>query len=65
VFSEAGEDSGDLRGSLAFAEDDFRHSISQGAVMVDFGETEIFKRQMPETRDGIVRRKFALAYLLE
>ena len=65
VFGEAGENSCDLRRGLAFSEDDFRHASAQGAVMIDFGEAEIFEGQMAQAGDGIVGREFALADLLE
>ena len=42
-------DGGDLVGCFALAENDFRHAVAQGAMVVDFGETEIFKRQVPQT----------------
>jgi hypothetical protein len=65
VFGEAGEDSCNLRGRLAFAENDLGHAISQSAVMIDFGETQIFERQMAEAGDGVVRREFAFTDLHE
>jgi hypothetical protein len=65
MFGKASENSCDLRRRLAFSEDDLGHAISQGTVMVDFCEAEIFKGQMAETGDGIVGRDFAFAYLLE
>ena len=34
-----------LRGGFAFGEDHLGHSGAQRAVMIEFGETEIFKGQ--------------------
>jgi hypothetical protein len=65
VLGETGKNSCHLRRRLAFSEDDLGHAIAQGAVVIDFGETEIFKRQMAQAGDGIVGREFAVADLLE
>jgi hypothetical protein len=51
--------------SFAFAENDLGHTDAQSAVVIDFGEAEIFKRQMAQAGDGIVGREFAFADLLE
>ena len=34
-------------------------------MVIDLGKAEIFKRQMAQAGDGIVRREFPAAYLLE
>ena len=34
-------------------------------MMIDFGEAQVFKREMTQAIHGFVRRKFALPYLLE
>ena len=65
LFSQSREDAGDLRRRLAFSENDFGHAGSQGAMMIDFREAEIFEGHVAQTRDGIVGRELALAYLLE
>jgi hypothetical protein len=65
VFGETGEDSRDLRRSLALSEDDFGHAIAQSAVVIDFGESEILERQVAEAGDRVVGRQFAFADLLE
>ena len=46
-------------------EDHFRHSVTQGAMVIHFGESEIFKREMPQAIDCVIRRKFSRAHLLE
>ena len=33
---------------LPLAEDDLRHAVAQGAMMVDLGEAEVFKRHMAD-----------------
>ena len=33
--------------------------------MIDLGKTEIFKRQMPQTSNGIIRRKLPAPHLLK
>jgi hypothetical protein len=65
VFGEAGEDFCDLHRGLAFSENDFGHAGTQGAVMIDLGEAEIFEREMAQARDRVVGRELALAHLLE
>jgi hypothetical protein len=32
---------------FAEAEDDFRHAVAEGAVMVNFGEANVFERHVP------------------
>ena len=44
VLCQPAEDAGDLGGGLTLAENDFGHALAQGAVVIDFGETEVFKR---------------------
>ena len=34
-------------------------------MMIDFSEAQVFKREMPQAIHGIIRREFALPYLLE
>jgi hypothetical protein len=65
VLGQAGKDSRDLGRRLAFSENDLRHAGPQSPMMIDFGEAEIFKRQMPHARDRVVGREHALADLLE
>ena len=60
-----GKDGCDLRGSLPFSEDDFRHASTQRAVMIDLGEAKIFKRHVTQTCDRVVGRDFSLADILE
>ena len=54
-----------MRRSFAFSEDDFRHTDAEGAVVVDFGESQIFEWEMAELLDGFVGREFPTADLLE
>jgi hypothetical protein len=65
MFGEAGEDFCDLCRSFALPENDFGHPGTQSAVMIDFGEAEIFERKMAQAGDRAVGRELALAHLLE
>lgn len=49
------DDFRDLLGRFAFGEDDFRKTLAEGAVMVHFGEAEVFKRQVLQALDGRAR----------
>jgi hypothetical protein len=40
------------------AEDHLGHALAEGAVMVDFGETQVFKGEMAEAGYGFVGRYF-------
>jgi hypothetical protein len=46
--SHAGKDFGDLLGCLAGAIDNFGHADAQRAMVIYFGETDIFERQMTQ-----------------
>src|SRR5271169_5208853 len=61
MLGQAGENSRDLYRSLAFTEDDLGHAGTQSAMMIDFGEAEVFEWEMPQARDGVVGRELALA----
>ena len=62
---QPGEDLCRLRRGLPFTENHFGHARAQGAMMVDFGESEVFEGQMAKTVNRFVGRKFAAAHLLE
>jgi len=51
-FEHGADDSGDLLRRFAFAEDDLGETLAEGAMMIDFGEAEVFKREMLEALDG-------------
>jgi len=55
----------DLRRSFPFSENDLGHSCAQRSVMIDFGESEIFERQMAQAIDCVVRGNLTFADLLE
>ena len=65
VLHEARKNSSYLRRGLPFSQDHFGHAGTQSTMMIDFGEAEIFKGQMPEAIDGGVRSKRPAADLLE
>src|SRR5258708_432983 len=46
LFSQPGEDLRYLRWCLALSENYFGHSRAQCAMMIDFGKSQIFKRQV-------------------
>jgi hypothetical protein len=64
-LGHAGEDGCYLRGGLASSENHLRHSGAEGAVMIDLGEAEIFKRKIAEAVKGFADGGAALAYFVE
>ena len=45
---------GDLPRRFSLAEDHFGHALSKGAMVVDFGKTQVLKWQVAEALDGFV-----------
>ena len=62
---EVREDLGDLCGSFALAEDDFGHSVAQGAMVVELGKAEVFEGKMAKALDGFIRRELFRTHFLE
>ena len=58
-------DFADLRGRFAFSENDFREALAQGAVVVHFGEVQIFKGQIFQAFGGFRGSERAGAHLVE
>ena len=58
-------DRGDLVRRLAESEDHFRHAVAQAAVVIDFGEAEVFKRQVTHALHRGVDFERAVADLIE
>ena len=54
-----------LRGGLACGEDHLRHAGAQGAMMVELGEAEIFKRQIAQALQGFGDAGAAFAHFVE
>ena len=54
-----------LLGCFAFGEDDFGHAVAERAMMVDFGEAQIFKGQVAKALDGAIDIHFPRAHLFE
>jgi hypothetical protein len=54
-----------LQWSLTLPKDHFGHPGAEAAMMIDLGESQIFKWQVAQTFDGIVRSDFSLAHLIE
>ena len=51
---QARHDGADLVGRFALAEDHFRDSVPQRAMMIDLGEAQVFERQVAHAFDGRV-----------
>ena len=58
LLEHGADDSGDLLGRFAFSEDDFGEALAERAVMIDFGEAQVFKGEMLEALDGGVAGQF-------
>jgi hypothetical protein len=54
-FCHSRENLSYLRGSLARRINHLRHTDPQGAVMVDFRETKIFKGKMAQAMNSLLR----------
>ena len=57
LLGDALGDGQDLFAGLALAEDDLGKTGAQGAVVVDVGKAQIFKGQVPELFQGLIRRE--------
>jgi hypothetical protein len=64
-FDERTRDGGDLRCSLRFTEDHLGHALTQRAMVVDMGETQVFEGQVPQTGQRRVHVRGSIAELLE
>jgi hypothetical protein len=56
---------GDLTGRLPFPKNDFGISLAQGAMMIHFGEAQIFKGEMLQASNGAVGRQGSEAYEIQ
>jgi hypothetical protein len=65
MLSEPTENAGYLFGGLALTENDFRHALAKGAVMIDLGKSQVFEGQVAEAVDGVVGRELLLSDLVE
>src|SRR5690348_13261787 len=63
--SEFLEDARNLGWCFALRQNDFRRTHSQRAMVVYFGEPQVFERQMFEPFDSIIWREFAGTHLFE
>ena len=59
AFNQPLGDSDDLFRRLPLAEHDLRQVVAEGAVVVEFGEPQVFVGQMPQAVEGIVYAGFA------
>ena len=58
VAEHGTDDFGDLKGSFALAENDFRIALTQRAMMIDLGEIDVFEGQVLEALDSRFGREF-------
>jgi hypothetical protein len=65
VGGEADEDVGYLGWRFARGEDHLGHALAQGAMVVEFGETEVLKGQVTQALDGVVGREALFLDLVE
>ena len=65
VFGQTGKDGRHLGRSLARTENHFRHPVTQGAMVIQVGESQIFEGKMAQAVNRGVGRKLALSYLVE
>lgn len=65
LFEHGAGDPGDLLRSFALPEDDFGEALTQRAMMVDFGEAQIFKRKMLEALEGSAAGQFPALHRLQ
>src|SRR5262252_874070 len=62
---QARENASHLRSRLSLAENDFRHSIAERAMMINLGESQIFEWKVTQAINRIVGRERASADLLK
>ena len=65
MLQQALRDGGHLLRCLALGEDHFRHAMAKGAMVVHFGETQVFKRHVPQASHGRIDIYRAGAHLFE
>jgi hypothetical protein len=65
VSGQAGEDSGYLGWRFAWGEDYLGHALTQGAMVIELGETQVFEGHVAEAFHGLVGRELALPNLIE
>ena len=65
MLGQTVEDGCNLGGSLALSKHNFRHADSEGAMVINFCEAQIFERQVAKAFDGIVRRGLAPAHFFK
>jgi len=65
VGCQALEDVGDLAWGFALGEDHLGHALAQGAMVIEFGETQILEGEMAQALDGFIGRHALFSYLLE
>ncbi|HEX2664074.1 MAG TPA: hypothetical protein VHM93_14670, partial [Candidatus Acidoferrum sp.] len=59
LLEHGADDCGDLLRRFAFGKDDFGKALAESAVMIDFSEAEVLKRQGLEPFNGRAGREFS------
>ena len=62
LLEHGADDFGDLLRRFAFGKDDFGEALTQGAMMVHFGEAEVLERKMLQALDGCAWRELPALY---
>jgi hypothetical protein len=65
VGGQAAEDAGYLGWRFAWGEDHLGHALAQGAMVVEFGETQVLEGQVAEALYRLVGGESAPANLIE
>jgi hypothetical protein len=65
MISQSPEDLRDLCRGLPLPKNYLGHSVPQGAMVIDLGESQIFEWQMPQPLHRFVRLQLSLANFLE
>ena len=59
------KDFGDLAGRFALGKNHLGHTVAQGAMVIDLGETQVLEGQVTQALDGVVGGEALFANLLE
>ena len=62
---QPGEDVRHLARRFSLGKNHFGHTLAQGTMVVDLGETEILKGQVAQALDGVVGGEALFSNLLE
>ena len=65
VLEQVGGDGNHLLGGLAHGENHFGHAVAQGAVVIDLGEAQVFKRHVAHLLQRRFHRDLAAAHFFQ